>query len=128
MSRENSYTIDAANLDTAGTIVPTDAALADTKEAFDLGTKQASVWSVEIFNNATENIDATPVITTTSDGDLTQYDTVDSLTTTVTSGGTVPDSVEIMDHDVSARKLGVELTPAAAATGTVELELQSRER
>jgi len=131
MTRENVIEVDAADLDTGGTIVPKGLS-ADVNDetldadAFRLDPSTKDEWAVKVYNNSDQDIDATPVVSTSDDDTLSEYDTVDALTSTVPSGGTVPGSVELLDSDLVAGHLGVELTPAAGATGTVKVVFDSR--
>jgi len=131
MTRENVIEVDAADLDTGGTIVPKGLS-ADVNDetldadAFRLDPNRMDRWAVKVYNNADQDVDATPVVSTSDDKTLAEYDTEDSLTTTVSSGGTVPGSVELVDSDLVAGHLAVELTPAAGATGTVKVVFESR--
>ena len=123
MTETDKYELDAANLDTAGTIVPTDL---PGNDAYSLGTGQAKYWGVKIVNDSDQDVDATPVLSTSDDRSLTEYDTVSGLTVTVATGSP-PDNVELLDSDLVGGALGVELTPAAAATGSVTVHFIERE-
>jgi len=123
MTEQDTYELDAANLDTAGTIVPTDL---PGDDAYSLGTAQAKYWGVKIVNGSDQPVDATPVLSTSDDRGLTEYDTVDGLTVTVATGSP-PDNVELLDSDLVGGALGVELTRGAAATGSGTVHFIERE-
>lgn len=123
MTEQDTYELDAANLDTAGTLVPTDL---PGNDGYALGTSKAKTWGVKIVNGSDQPVDATPILSTSDDRTLTEYDTVDSETVTVSSGSP-PNNVELVDADVVGGVLGVQLTPAAAATGTVTVHFIDRE-
>lgn len=130
----NVYEVDAADLDeTNGTIVPkgitTDIDGDDVDEdAFEFPRKYRShkhEWAVKIVNDADQDVDVTPLITTDDDPGLEEYDSVNGLATTVGQGDP-PDNVELFESDIIGNAIAVRLQPAAAATGTVKIVFQSR--
>lgn len=118
------YEVDASTLDTGGTIVPTD--LDEEVAAYSFGGNgYKTEWGIKVVNDADQDIDATPLLSTSDDDDFAEYDTVEGLNVTVPSG-TSPDNTELLDSDLLGAYLGIELAPAAAATGTVKIVFQSR--
>lgn len=124
----NIYEIDASNLDGTGHIVPIELSGADSDDrpyALDHDVKEE--WAIKVYNNADQDVDATPLISTSDDGGFAEYDAVDALTTTVTSGGAVPGSVELLDSDLVGGYIALRLTAAATpVTGTIKVVFQSR--
>jgi len=75
MTRENVIEVDAADLDTGGTIVPKGLS-ADVNDetldadAFRLDPNRMDRWAVKVYNNADQDVDATPVVSTSDDKTL----------------------------------------------------------
>lgn len=124
----NVYEIDAANLDGTGNIVPIDLNGGESDDRpFSLDHEVKEEWAIKVYNDSDQDVDATPLVSTSDDGGFAEYDTVDALTTTVSSGGDIPGSVELLDDDEVAGYIALQITAAATpAAGTVKVVFQSR--
>jgi len=131
---QNVFEIDAADLDEVdGTIVPKELAEdadddAIDEDAYEFPRRHRSIkheWGIKVVNDADQDIDGVPLLTTDDDEAFDEYVEVDPTATTI-GQGTAPDNVELFEGDIIANSVGVELTPAAAATGTVKVVFQSR--
>ena len=122
---KNVYEVDASTLDTGGTVVPTD--LAEEVAAYSLaGNRDKTEWGIKILNGSDQPVEATPLISTSDDPELTEYEYLDAMAETAATGE-VPANIVLLDSDVIGAYLAVELAPDAAATGTIKIVFQSRD-
>ena len=115
----NVYEIDATTIDDDGLIVPRD--LPEEDDGHELNRSVKSDWAVKVVNDGDADVDATPLVSTSDDSGLEEFDTDNDP---VTVGA---DDVDLHSSDTVAAYLGVELTADPAPTdGTVKIVFNSR--
>jgi hypothetical protein len=132
----NVIVLDATVVDASGVVVPRDIDDADldsvpqgydfsTIDAYELSRAVKSDWVVKVTNDADNDVDVTPGVTTAGDGAFDDW-TGDGNAETAPSGS-VPDNIVHITGETVAGHIGVELVADPAPTsGTLTIEFGSR--
>jgi len=124
----NVYTIDNSELDGTSVVVPKDVPASATNDSYYTDSKEKTEVLIKVVNNTGQNFDATPAATSGDDQEFTEYDTYTNETATVSSGGSIPGSVETFRVEPSNTYHGVVLDSFAGdpTTGDVKVTIEHK--
>lgn len=123
----NVYTVDNSELDTSAVLVPKNVPSSASNDSYNTTSKEKVEVLIKVVNSTDADIDATPAFTSGDDEGFSEYDTATAETTTVSSGGGIPTSVETFRVEPSFTYHGLEIDPATDPTsGDVKITIEHK--